>query len=224
MRKNAQVETFLSAEARDCADLEDVFDSEFERMCKGDQMTPQKNTFQIMFSVPRALPSPSLAKTAPPSRRSGRTSSFISVRCEKTTSVERNKNMAQLRAGYLFPEIARIKGEHLKQNPGAEIISLGIGDTTVRRSRFVSISLNRYLYFFLRVRLSVRSLSLVCFARWKRKPSDDDDGLSTTTPERAGCLLSSTAINGVCLTGTDTVADRQRYGERGVCVRDGPGV
>ena len=159
VRKNTQVETFLSAEARDCADLEDVFDSEFERMCKGDQMTPQKNTFQIMFSVPRALPSPSLAKTAPPSRRSGRTSSFISVRCEKTTSVERNKNMAQLRAGYLFPEIARIKGEHLKQNPGAEIISLGIGDTTVRRSRFAFISSNRDLYFFF-TRPSFRSVSL----------------------------------------------------------------
>jgi hypothetical protein len=40
--------------------------------------------------------------------------------------------MAQLRAGYLFPEIARIRNAHLEKNPDAKIISLGIGDTTVR--------------------------------------------------------------------------------------------
>ena len=39
--------------------------------------------------------------------------------------------MAQLRAGYLFPEIARIRNAHLEKNPDAKIISLGIGDTTV---------------------------------------------------------------------------------------------
>jgi len=39
--------------------------------------------------------------------------------------------MAQLKAGYLFPEIARIRNKHLEKNPDAKIISLGIGDTTV---------------------------------------------------------------------------------------------
>ena len=38
--------------------------------------------------------------------------------------------MAQLKAGYLFPEIARIRNAHLEKNPDAKIISLGIGDTT----------------------------------------------------------------------------------------------
>jgi len=47
------------------------------------------------------------------------------------SNVKRNPNMAQLRAGYLFPEIARIRNAHLENNPDAKIISLGIGDTTV---------------------------------------------------------------------------------------------
>ncbi len=44
--------------------------------------------------------------------------------------VKRNKNLAKLQAGYLFPEITRRKQEFLKNNPDAKIISLGIGDTT----------------------------------------------------------------------------------------------
>ncbi len=42
----------------------------------------------------------------------------------------RNPNLAKLRAGYLFPEINRRKAEFLKENPDAQLISLGIGDTT----------------------------------------------------------------------------------------------
>ncbi len=44
--------------------------------------------------------------------------------------VERNPNLAKLRAGYLFPEIARRKKAVIEENPEAKIISLGIGDTT----------------------------------------------------------------------------------------------
>jgi LL-diaminopimelate aminotransferase len=44
--------------------------------------------------------------------------------------VRRNKNIAKLQAGYLFPEIARRKNALLKKNPAAKIISLGIGNTT----------------------------------------------------------------------------------------------
>jgi len=44
--------------------------------------------------------------------------------------VTRNKNLAKLKAGYLFPEIARRKKELLEKQPDAKIISLGIGDTT----------------------------------------------------------------------------------------------
>ncbi|MFC1704933.1 LL-diaminopimelate aminotransferase, partial [Nanoarchaeota archaeon] len=44
--------------------------------------------------------------------------------------VKRNKNIAKLQAGYLFPEIGRRKKALLKKNPNAKIISLGIGNTT----------------------------------------------------------------------------------------------
>ena len=47
-----------------------------------------------------------------------------------TTRVQRNKNMAKLQAGYLFPEIARRRNAHQAANPDAKLISLGIGDTT----------------------------------------------------------------------------------------------
>jgi len=56
----------------------------------------------------------------------------INVKIAAMSNVSRNPNMAQLRAGYLFPEIARIRNAHLEKNPDAKIISLGIGDTTVR--------------------------------------------------------------------------------------------
>ena len=46
------------------------------------------------------------------------------------SKVQRNENFAKLQAGYLFPEIARRRNAYLAANPGAKIISLGIGDTT----------------------------------------------------------------------------------------------
>jgi LL-diaminopimelate aminotransferase len=46
---------------------------------------------------------------------------------QAATKVTRNPNMGKLQAGYLFPEINRIKGAHITANPDAKIISLGIG-------------------------------------------------------------------------------------------------
>ncbi|GMY38845.1 LL-diaminopimelate aminotransferase, chloroplastic [Fagus crenata] len=46
------------------------------------------------------------------------------------TNISRNANMAKLQAGYLFPEIARRRAAHLLKYPDAQVISLGIGDTT----------------------------------------------------------------------------------------------
>uniref|UniRef100_A0A7R9UFW6 Aminotransferase class I/classII large domain-containing protein n=1 Tax=Pinguiococcus pyrenoidosus TaxID=172671 RepID=A0A7R9UFW6_9STRA len=46
------------------------------------------------------------------------------------TKVPRNSNFAKLQAGYLFPEIGRRRREFLEKNPDADLISLGIGDTT----------------------------------------------------------------------------------------------
>lgn len=41
-----------------------------------------------------------------------------------------NRNYAKLQAGYLFPEIAKRTREFLEENPGVEVMRLGIGDTT----------------------------------------------------------------------------------------------
>lgn len=41
-----------------------------------------------------------------------------------------NAHYGKLQAGYLFPEIARRTREFLAANPGAEVMRLGIGDTT----------------------------------------------------------------------------------------------
>jgi len=41
-----------------------------------------------------------------------------------------NTNYDKLAAGYLFPEIARRTNAFLEQNPGAQVLRLGIGDTT----------------------------------------------------------------------------------------------
>jgi len=46
------------------------------------------------------------------------------------STVARNSNIAKLQAGYLFPEIGRRRNAFLEKNPDAQIISLGIGDTT----------------------------------------------------------------------------------------------
>lgn len=44
--------------------------------------------------------------------------------------VKRNNNISKLLSGYLFPEIAKRKKEYLQKNPNAQLINLGIGDTT----------------------------------------------------------------------------------------------
>ncbi|CAM9543044.1 unnamed protein product, partial [Choristocarpus tenellus] len=47
------------------------------------------------------------------------------------TGVKRNENFAKLKAGYLFPGIAKIRNAYLEANPDSRtLISLGIGDTT----------------------------------------------------------------------------------------------
>ncbi|MEW5313254.1 MAG: hypothetical protein WDW38_004838 [Sanguina aurantia] len=71
------------------------------------------------------------------------TRSVISSRCSRSSTVvvrsvatvertahvtiKRNENFGKLRAGYLFPEIAKRRRAHQEANPDAKIISLGIG-------------------------------------------------------------------------------------------------
>ncbi|MCB1114501.1 MAG: LL-diaminopimelate aminotransferase [Chlamydiia bacterium] len=50
---------------------------------------------------------------------------------------ERNASIATLKAGYLFPEITRRKEAFLKERPSANLISLGIGDTTEPLSPYI---------------------------------------------------------------------------------------
>jgi LL-diaminopimelate aminotransferase len=44
--------------------------------------------------------------------------------------MQRNPNIANLKAGYLFPEIAKRRREYAAVHPDAKIISLGVGNTT----------------------------------------------------------------------------------------------
>jgi LL-diaminopimelate aminotransferase len=44
--------------------------------------------------------------------------------------ISRNPKIANLKAGYLFPEIAKRRREYAAAHPGAKIISLGVGNTT----------------------------------------------------------------------------------------------
>jgi LL-diaminopimelate aminotransferase len=53
-----------------------------------------------------------------------------SLQFEERKMVQRNKNIAKLQAGYLFPEIGRRRRALLERNPEAKLISLGIGNTT----------------------------------------------------------------------------------------------
>jgi LL-diaminopimelate aminotransferase len=44
--------------------------------------------------------------------------------------IKRNPCIANIKAGYLFPEIAKRRREYAAAHPGAKIISLGVGNTT----------------------------------------------------------------------------------------------
>eukprot|EP00908_Phaeocystis_cordata_P006265 Transcript_16881.p1 GENE.Transcript_16881~~Transcript_16881.p1 ORF type:complete len:445 (-),score=125.59 Transcript_16881:336-1619(-) len=59
----------------------------------------------------------------------------LAARCRTSqiqmSAVTRNANMGKLQAGYLFPEIGKRRTAFLEKNPDANIISLGIGDTTL---------------------------------------------------------------------------------------------
>lgn len=53
------------------------------------------------------------------------------MRFPRMSAVPRNANFGKLQAGYLFPEIGRRRSAYLAEHPGADIISLGVGDTTM---------------------------------------------------------------------------------------------
>ena len=50
--------------------------------------------------------------------------------CMENAMLKRNRNLANLTSGYLFPEVAKRRVAYAKAHPEAKIISLGIGNTT----------------------------------------------------------------------------------------------
>jgi LL-diaminopimelate aminotransferase len=85
------------------------------------------------FTGTRVIQNRPRAQTAPP-RVARVATAATTVRASASTmatGVKRNVNLEKLQAGYLFPEIGRRRAAYLAENPGAEIISLGIGDTTM---------------------------------------------------------------------------------------------
>ena len=58
--------------------------------------------------------------------------------------IKRNSGLANLTAGYLFPEIARRRREYAASNPDAKIISLGIGNTTEPLSNHIAKAMSEY--------------------------------------------------------------------------------
>lgn len=58
--------------------------------------------------------------------------------------IKRNTGLANLTAGYLFPEISRRRNEYAASHPGAKIISLGIGNTTEPLSKHIAGAMSEY--------------------------------------------------------------------------------
>ncbi|KAI3975573.1 hypothetical protein MKX01_002405 [Papaver californicum] len=83
------------------------------------QQSTNSRISKFSVSVRRNLICKCVAAASPPTEKAA-----------YTTKVSRNANMAKLQAGYLFPEINRRKLAHLQKYPDAQVISLGIGDTT----------------------------------------------------------------------------------------------
>jgi LL-diaminopimelate aminotransferase len=54
----------------------------------------------------------------------------LKIFIEEAQMVNRNSCLANLKAGYLFPEIAKRRREYAAAHPEAKIISLGVGNTT----------------------------------------------------------------------------------------------
>ncbi|PKU68815.1 aminotransferase ALD1 homolog [Dendrobium catenatum] len=60
------------------------------------------------------------------------------------TKVARNPNMEKLKNGYLFPEIWQKQLAHMKKYPDAQIINLGIGDTTEPIPKIITSAMAEY--------------------------------------------------------------------------------
>lgn len=82
------------------------------------------NTFTSTFTGARISVNKSTCVTTKTTQRPTTTT-------PQASGVKRNDNFDKLQAGYLFPEIGRRRSAYLAEHPDADIISLGIGDTTM---------------------------------------------------------------------------------------------
>lgn len=57
--------------------------------------------------------------------------------------IKRSKNLARLNHGYLFPEVHQRKLKFLSENPQANLISLGVGDTSKPISSFITNAMSQ---------------------------------------------------------------------------------
>lgn len=98
-------------------------------MCLSLLAAPSLAFVQTPFLAERVLHAPAAASR---STSRSRTSTRMTATSDKVaTGVKRNENFAKLKAGYLFPGIAKRRNAYLEANPDCRnIISLGIGDTT----------------------------------------------------------------------------------------------
>ncbi|KAJ8762964.1 hypothetical protein K2173_023093 [Erythroxylum novogranatense] len=60
--------------------------------------------------------------------------------------VSRNANMENLGNEYLFPEILKWEAEHIQKNPKAQLIRLGVGDTTHPIPEIISSAMAEHCY------------------------------------------------------------------------------
>ncbi len=58
--------------------------------------------------------------------------------------IKRNTGFVNLKAGYLFPEVAKRRREYASAHPDADIISLGIGNTTEPLTPYISKAMADY--------------------------------------------------------------------------------
>lgn len=59
--------------------------------------------------------------------------------------IERNKGFANLSAGYLFPEVAKRRRDYQAAHPDAQIISLGVGNTTEPLTPHITQAMEDYV-------------------------------------------------------------------------------
>ncbi|CAI0448632.1 unnamed protein product [Linum tenue] len=97
-------------------------------------------------ATPQEAKTPTGASLLPVSPSFFSSSAIMYLRIAYKTSVSRNANIGKLQAGYLFPEVARRRNAHKEKYPDAQVISLGIGDTTEPIPDVITSSMSKHIF------------------------------------------------------------------------------